>query len=184
MPASSRIKRTVRLKRAAIDHMVPTYALARLTLVLDHELQNLTLTDRDPLKAATEEEFLAPVVISGWRMRCWTHQEHQVSQRVLFQCLGSFAAFGHGVVQKGRRLTSLAYELSEVADRSLDRPSQTWFGPSGFFRLWKWSIVIPELGTVWDSFHAKSTSRPLDALYVLASVMRLSAKQIRDFAPR
>ena len=185
VPASSEIERMVRLKRAAIARMVPTYALARLTLVLDHELQNLTLTERDPLNAATEEEFLARVVISGWRTRCWTHQEHQVSRRVLFQCLGSFAAFDNNYFNaKGRKWTELAAELVNVADRSLGAPSQTHFGPSGFYPLgMKKSLTIPELGTVWDSFQGKSTSRPLDALYVLASVMRLSAKQIRDLSP-
>ena len=184
VPASSRVERMVRLKRAAIDRMVPTYALARLTLVLDYELQNLKLTDRDPLNAAAEEEFLARVVISGWRTRCWTHQEHQVSRRVLFQCSGSFAAFDHNnVVHRGRPLTSLAYELSEVADRSLGIPSQTHFGISRFYRLGTKSYTIPKLGTAWDSFQGKSTSRPLDALYVFASVMRLSAKQIRDLGP-
>ena len=131
VPVSSNVERLARLKRVTMDRMVPTYALARLTLVLDRELRNVTPTNQDPIYAAIEEEFLARVVISGWRTRCWTLQEHRGSRRVLIQCSGSFAAFDHNSNSTSlKRKSTLAWEFGAVANRYMSRPNQTHIGPS------------------------------------------------------
>lgn len=68
--SSTDIQRNRRLKAAAISRMVPTYALAQQTLILDYELQRFTPISTDSLQAAADEEFLARLVVSSWRSRC------------------------------------------------------------------------------------------------------------------
>ena len=68
VPASTSSKdspRNERLEAAAIGRMVPTYALARQTLVPDYELHHFTPTCTDSNQAVAEEELLARVVVSG-----------------------------------------------------------------------------------------------------------------------
>lgn len=177
--SSTNIQRNRRLKAAAIGRIVPTYALAHQTLVLDYELQHFTPTTTDPVQAATEEELLARVVVSGWRSRCWTHQESQVSQRIRIQCHGSIVAFDHCLFHPPATESEVGAELNTVADEVLASPNHDYWevGLSILFYL-KTSMVIPELKKVWSSFHGKTTSQPRDALRVFASIMRLSVAQI------
>ena len=177
--SSTDIRRNGRLKAAAIGLMVPTYALARQTLVLDYELQNFTPTTTDSVQAATEEELLARVVVSGWRSRCWTHQESQVSRRILIQCRGSTVAFDHSLLRPPLPKSGVGDELDTVADEVLAWRNQD-YGEAGWRVLFyvKNSLVVPKLKKVWSSFHGKTTSQPRDALSVFANIMRLSAAQI------
>ena len=177
--SSTDIQRNGRLKAAAIGRMVPTYALARQTLVLDYELQNYTPATTDPVRAAAEEELLARVVVSGWRSRCWTHQESQLSRRILIQCRGSAVAFDHALLRPSVPKSQIAKELNCVANEMLAWRNQNYV-EAGWRILFyvKNTLVIPKLKTVWSSFHGKTTSQPQDALGVLANIMRLSAAQI------
>ncbi|KAL8864670.1 MAG: hypothetical protein Q9198_009716 [Flavoplaca austrocitrina] len=167
------------LKAAAINRMVPTYALARQTLVLDYELQHYTPKTTDAVQAAAEEEFLARMVVSGWRSRCWTHQESQVSRRILIQCRGSTVAFDHSLYRPARPQSSIGEELDYIADEMLALRGQD-YSEAGWRVLFYINnpLVIPKLKRVWASFHGKTTSQPRDALGVFANLMRLSAAQI------
>ena len=177
--SSTDIQRNRRLKAAAIGRIVPAYTLARQTLVLDYELQHFTPTTTDSVQAATEEELLARVVVSGWRSRCWTHQESQVSRRILIQCRGSTVAFDHDYLPPLATKSRVGDELMTVADEVLARPNHDYW-ELGWRMLFyvRNSEVIPKLKKVWSSFHGKTTSQPRDALRVFASIMRLSVAQI------
>lgn len=177
--SSEDLQRSERLKAAAISRMVPTYALARRTLVLDYELQHFTPTRTDSDQAAAEEELLASVVVSGWRSRCWTHQESQVSQRILIQCRGSSVAFNHSLWRRPLPKSRVGSELCSVADEVLAWRGQQYFEAGWRILLYvKNALVVPELKSVWSSFYGKTTSQPRYALGVLANIMRLSAAQI------
>lgn len=119
--SSKDLQRNKRLKAAAIGLMVPTYALARQTLVLDYELQHFTPASTDSDEAAAEEELLARVVVSGWRSRCWTHQESQVSQRILIQCRGSTVAFNPSLLRPTWPKSRVGRELRVIANEVLAR---------------------------------------------------------------
>lgn len=177
--ASNDLARIKSLKAAAINRMVPTYALARQTLVLDYELQHYTPITTDAVQAAAEEEFLARMVISGWRSRCWTHQESQVSRRILIQCRGSTVAFDHSLYRPPRPQSRVGKELDITADEMLAWRGQD-YSEAGWRALLYVNnpLVIPRLKYVWGSFHGKTTSQPRDALGIFANLMRLSAAQI------
>ena len=159
--------------------MVPSYALARQTLVLDYELQHFTPTSTDSIQAAAEEELLARMVVSGWRSRCWTHQEFQVSRRVPIQCRGSTVAFDQSLLRSPIPKSRVGGELDTFANEVLAWRNQN-YGEDGWRILFylKNSLVIPKLTNVWSSLHCKTTSQPRDALCVLANILRLSAAQI------
>ena len=177
--SSTDIQWNRRLKAAAIGRMVPTYALARQTLVLDYELQHLTPTTTDSVQAAAEEEFLAIIVVSGWRSRCWTHQESQVSRRILIQCRDSTAVFDHSIFRPPLPRSDVGDELRIVADQVLAWRNHDYREAGGRILFYvKNSSVILKLKEVWSSFHGKTASRPRDALAVFASIMRLSVAQI------
>lgn len=161
--------------------MVPTYALVRQTLVLDYELQHFTPTTTDSLQAATEEEFLARLVVSGWRSRCWTHQESQVSRRILVQCRGSTAAFDHSLFRPLPR-SDVRDELhgQVLAWHNYDYRKAGWRAMLSLQAL----FVIPDLKKVWFSFHGKTASRLDDVLAVFASIMGLSVAQIMPLENR
>ena len=173
------MRQSERLKAAAISRMVPTFALAQHTLVLDRELQNFTSTDTKNLFNAMKEDFLARLIVSGWRSRCWTHQEAQVSQRILIKCHGSTAIFDYGLPWIPWPETRLANEFQSVANEVFAKSIHGFRNsPISTLLYSNTSEIVPKLHTVWSSFYGKTTSQPGDALGCFANIMRLSAAQI------
>lgn len=65
-----------------ISRLMPIYIFAEHVLILDYEVQQATLSQ-------SRTELLSCLAVSGWRSRCWTHQEYCFSRSPVHQCADS-----------------------------------------------------------------------------------------------
>ncbi|OCL06094.1 hypothetical protein AOQ84DRAFT_441058 [Glonium stellatum] len=72
-----------KLKMAAINRMIPTYAGAKNVLMLDSQIQKVHF-DPDCFPCAVE--LSAHILSCAWYGRCWTHQEACLARDTFIQC--------------------------------------------------------------------------------------------------
>ncbi|GAW26555.1 putative conserved hypothetical protein [Rosellinia necatrix] len=191
VPASGQDERRDALKSIAIDRMVPTYALASQTLVLDHELQRYAPETIDARKATMDEEVLARIAISVWRSRCWTHQEEKLSRRIFVQLAGSgvfFDADPNILLLAPRSL--LCCELQRFSPGRVYIPYRREWVRSGTSlpKIHATALHLnidttlsrPRFVSSWNALFGKTTSHPADALQIFATTMRFRVLLIRS----
>ncbi|KAL8701391.1 MAG: hypothetical protein Q9201_004929 [Fulgogasparrea decipioides] len=169
------------LRLKAINNMALTYAAARKCLVLDPELQDLSMND------LTHLQVNAHVLCSTWLTRSWTFQEARLSR-------AWFAQFADGLYNPDSRENGFLhhrlysdwityrsdadYLASEMIRWYNDMPAvrQRTMSANQGFRLLNdplYNIII-----VWNQLVSRSTSKPEDVHGILANMLDLSAGEV------
>ncbi|KAL8724156.1 MAG: hypothetical protein Q9181_006956, partial [Wetmoreana brouardii] len=171
--------RALRLK--AIGNMAFTYAAAERCLVLDPELQSISM------KGLTSLQINAHVLCSTWLTRSWTFQEARLSRAWFAQFADGFydpnsranGALHHRLYSDWIIDKSDAHELaSEMISWYHDMPAvrQTDMIANQSRRLLSDSTYT--FITIWNQLVSRSTSKPEDVHGILANTLDLSAEEV------
>lgn len=146
-------------RNLAINQMRVIYERARAVLVLDSELQQLSLR-------SSWEEILLTISFSGWTRRIWTLQEATLARVLYFQMKDGFFPFFsvHSLAPMGLLNTStLLWECCIGMSELLLTKAMT--GAKKF--CW-----------VWNHFRMRRTSHPKDYPVVFACLLGLDIEQV------
>ena len=170
------------VRAKAISKMALTYAAAENVLVLDPELQKITL------EGLSQEQICAHVLCCAWLTRSWTMQEARLSRRW-------FALFADGFfdpVHPEKRANS-GYELENGYYKSAGnlkaefaREVIQWYNSMPVMR--RYSVFLHPDNVIghplvyfiqaWNELGKRSTSKPKDALGIYANMLNLSASEV------
>ncbi|KAL8965156.1 MAG: hypothetical protein Q9183_004000, partial [Haloplaca sp. 2 TL-2023] len=175
------------LRKKAIDNMAVIYAAAERCLVLDPELQNISM------KGLSTLQVNAHVLCSVWLTRSWTFQEARLSR-------AWFAQFADGIYNPNSVANaSLHYRMCSPwnvfrsDERKLASEMISWYHDMAPVRQTKmilnqqrrvlldaaWTFIF-----VWNQLASRSTSKKEDVHGILANTLDLSAKEVLDLPPQ
>ena len=143
----------------AINQMRVIYEKARVVLVLDSELQQLSLQ-------SSWEELLLKISFSGWTRRIWTLQEGTLARALYFRMSDGFFPFSnvHSLALKSLSNTSpLLWECCIVICELMLSKAMT--GATKF----SW---------VWNQLRMRMTSHPKHYPVVFACLLGLDVEQV------
>ena len=170
------------LRNKAIQSMALIYARAKNVLVLDAELQNISLHDIPLEQACTH------VLSSSWMTRCWTLQEACLSGNWVVQ-------FKDGIldpyIAKERAYAIRRKALKESAwddQVQLIQESISWYDKMpGLRRVSVFdrsqSDDINNFTSTWNQLEERSTSKAEDLHVIFANMLDLPASEILKLHP-
>lgn len=170
------------LRRKAIDNMALIYAAAEKCLVLDAELQQISMKGLDAI------QINAHVLCSSWVRRSWTFQEARLSR-------AWYAQFADGLWNPNS-VENAALEHRLYSDWHIEKGDELklatetirWYHDMPAARhvdiLWNQSqrtfLQYPEFNfeAGWNNLVSRSTSKPEDVHGIFANTMDLSAGEV------
>ncbi|KAL8707992.1 MAG: hypothetical protein Q9220_007072 [cf. Caloplaca sp. 1 TL-2023] len=169
------------LRQNAINNMALTYAAAERCLVLDQELQSITM------KHLTPTQLNAHVLCSTWLTRSWTFQEARLSR-------AWYAQFKDGLFNPNNKLNA-AIDQRLYNDWNLFKSDEQML--AGQLINWYYSMPavrkpdmdsnqnnriieseISNMMNVWNQLVSRSTSKMEDVHGILANTLDLSAAEV------
>lgn len=195
------------LRIKAINKMDAVYAHAGEVLVLDSEIQNLSISDTHPC------ELVARLANSSWMGRSWTLQEGAIGRATYFQCTDGALTFQRSRLSLGQKSPLLLLLLMFRSVRSMIRHKATKISYSetsirqniGHERvenvmlkvlldslhrgrntktMTDWSGLIPDkvqldsFVSVWNELIKRSTTKSDDIFAIFANLLDFTASQI------
>ncbi|KAF8859616.1 hypothetical protein BDZ45DRAFT_689106 [Acephala macrosclerotiorum] len=172
-----------------ISRLMPTYIFAKYVLILDHEVQQATLSQG-------QTELQSRLAVSGWRSRCWTHQEYCFSRVPLYQCsdgLGSLIKVDEAADGKGANMQeSVCRELQNLSPTALQSTPGIQDPLSRVLGLGYTSTSLEDLEQqrqlrfirVWNDLSRKNITHNDDSLEILANLLELRAGDLLKLLPK
>ncbi|CZR58952.1 uncharacterized protein PAC_08844 [Phialocephala subalpina] len=172
-----------------ISRLMPTYIFAEYVLILDHEVQQATLSQG-------QTELQSRLAVSDWRSRCWTHQEYCFSRLPLYQCsdgLGSLIKMDEATDFKGGSMQeSVCRELQNLSPTALQSTTGIQDPLSQVLGLGYTSKSPEDLENqrqlrflcVWNDLSRKNITHNDDSLEILANLLELRAGDLLDLLPK
>jgi hypothetical protein len=162
----------------AIQSMARVYAGALTTLVLDSELQKLSI--KEPLSS-----IISHIYCSGWTTRGWTLQE------------GNLAKSCHYALEDGTIDLEATLNSAEASVKSLKpwAKSNLWqkienFAFRDLAQVWRVSELRiwdknNEIGfaQIWNQLVERATGQAADVPAIMANLMRIRASDVLDLPP-
>lgn len=181
-----------RLKRGlamGISRLMPTYIFAEHVLILDYEIQQVP-------RSQGQTELLSRLAVSGWRSRCWTHQEYCFSRRPVYQCadgLGPLIRREEATGGKGWNMEeSVRLELQNLSPTALQSTPAVQDPLSTVLGLGYTSKSPEDLDRqrgfrfirVWNDLSRKNITHNYDSLEILANLLELRAGDLLGLSPK
>ncbi|GES61977.1 hypothetical protein ATETN484_0006063600 [Aspergillus terreus] len=171
------------IKFLAMKHITPIFATATNTLVLESELQEMTLAAP---RRICGDEVAARILSSKWMQRGWTLEEGALSRDLVFQMAGRpfpmVEALNHALPQAERHHSPIERVnirrrrmMTTILKRALLEERYLTGSTNKLQRL----LRMPQFVWIWNSLLSRSTTKAEDGPLILANLLEFNVSALK-----
>ena len=162
------------LRRKAIDQMASIYAGADRVLVLDPELQNISIRN------LPNEQVCAYLACCAWRSRCWPYQEGRLARDRIYLLADDMYHHSIGLRQILRVNRDIKNHRRMRKDKDLVHSAVASFWEDMDYAKMAADKkkISSDFTETWNGVGLRSTTKPEDLHGILAVLLGLSSREI------